>query len=255
MEGSTGAGRWLPPLPAAQGAREAFRRTGRTGLDPGTRTIGRPVTCVSTARRARIRHHLGGPYFALDSLAYARCPTYKPRHESQPLAYAKYGKLVDGFPLAGRRVQSPPAVGPGGPSFSRVTRERSLLRALPRPPRAASALSETRHRPVGALGLGVLGPTGYCATLGDAATDRVPGRATRSAALWSSFGTSRGRPWRGSSTARAMLCSTDSRAALASTAIGAAMAVVAALRLWTARGARGQRPSVLCEIRSQLRSL
>jgi hypothetical protein len=52
-----------------------------------------------------------------------------------------------------------------------------------------------------------------------------------------------------------MLCSTDFRAALASTGIGAAMAVAAALRLWTARGARGQRPSVLCEIRSQLRSL
>jgi hypothetical protein len=100
--------------------------------------------------------------------------------------------------------------------------------------------------------LGGLGPIGYRATLGDAATDGVPGRAARSAALWSSLGTSRGRPRRGSSTARAMRSCTDcGPRRRADAAIGAAMAVVAALRLWSARGARGQRPSVLCEKRSQ----
>jgi hypothetical protein len=99
-----------------------------------------------------------------------------------------------------------------------------------------------------------LGPIGYRGTLGDAATDGVPGRATRSAALWSSLGTSRGRPRRGSSTARAMLCSTDSgAAAVASAAIGAGMAVVARAALVDRARSRGQRPSVLCEIRSQPR--
>jgi hypothetical protein len=77
------------------------------------------------------------------------------------------------------------------------------------------------------------------------------GRATRSAALWSLLGTSRGRSRHGSSTARDALLHGLRAAALASAAIGAAMAVVAALRLWSARGARGQRPSVLCEKRSQ----
>jgi hypothetical protein len=109
----------------------------------------------------------------------------------------------------------------------------------------------------GALGIAVLsglGPIGYRGTLGDAATDGVPGRATRSAALWSSLGTSRGRPRRGSSTARAMLCSTDSgAAAVASAAIGAGMAVVARAALVDRARSRGQRPSVLCEIRSQPR--
>ena len=127
---------------------------------------------------------------------------------------------------------------------------------MPHPSGAASALSETATELGGALlgiaVLGGLGPIGYRATLGDAATDGVPGRPTRLAALWSSLGTSRGRPRRGSSTARAMLCSTDSgAAAVASAAIGAAMAVVARAALVDRARSRGQRPSVLCEIRSQ----
>jgi hypothetical protein len=243
------------PTSGSPGGQGSVRRTGRTGLDPGTRTIGRPVTCVSTVRRARIRHHLGGPYFALDSLAYARCPTYKPRHESQPLAYAKYGKLVDGISTR-RQARAISASG--------RARRAVLLPRHTREVAASSLAAPTKSR------VRVVRdppPARRCARAGRPRADRLlryprrccdrPRAGSRHTlgGMWSSFGTSRGRPWRGSSTARAMLCSTDSTAALASTAIGAAMAVVAALRLWTARGARGQRPSVLCEIRSQLRSL
>src|SRR5512132_815944 len=65
-----------------------------------------------------------------------------------------------------------------GPSFSGLTRERSLLRATPRPSGAASL---RRPRPPPARRCaprdGVLGGLGHRATLGEAATDGVPGRA------------------------------------------------------------------------------
>jgi hypothetical protein len=137
-----------------------------------------------------------------------------------------------------------------GPSFSGLTRKRSLLRPTLRPSGAASAAVRDRHRlggaPLGIAALGGLGPIGYRATLGDAATDGVPGRATRSPALWSSLGTSRGRPRRGSSTARAMLCSTGSGAAAPGVRSHRRAAMVDRER------SRAQRPSVVCEIRSQL---
>ena len=165
-------------------------------------------------------------------------------------------KLVHGFPSPAGAWNLRQRSGPEGPSFSRLTRERSLLRAMPHPSGAASALSETATELGGALlgiaVLGGLGPIGYRATLGDAATDGVPGRPTRLAALWSSLGTSRGRPRRGSSTARAMLCSTDSGAAApASAAIGRRDGGRCRAALVDRARSRGQRPSVLCEIRSQ----
>jgi hypothetical protein len=182
----------------------------RTGLDPGTRTIGRPVTCVSTARRAPIGHHLGGNFISrlterVRKVCNLQNRTMNPVSRPRQLG----GNWWVVFIRREARAISARRSGPAGPSFIRLRRESSLVRPLPRS-------QEPRPR---------------CPRL-------VTGSAVRSG-------------WGG---LRRTLCSTESAPRRWRRRPSAPRwRFVAALNWLTARGTRGQRPSVLCEIRSHRR--
>jgi hypothetical protein len=236
----------LPTVTSA--LRKNCRRTALEPLNTDYRSTCH--RCIDSAAWPNPSPCRRGPYSHLNHAARTHVVSCRNRAMNPQPLHAEYAETGGFIPLVGRRVQSPPAVGPGGAVLLRPHTQEVAASTNAAPIRSRFPAVRDRHRlggaPLGIAVLGGLGPIGYRATLGDAATDGVPGRATRSPALWSSLGTSRGRPRRGSSTARAMLCSTGSGAAAPGVRGHRRAAMVDRER------SRAQRPSVLREIRSQL---